>query len=209
MRTAMDSCSFTCLGHRASIRAESTATTRFPAPGISLPALIVGQSPSWDEHAILGRSSRAGGIRWRTPTLHAGSPGSGNATRRTTSWYLQNVWHSERWLLMALEQVDAYLEKHRDHFEAQLQDLIRIPSVSAQPDHDPDTQQAATFVRDDLAAIGLKAELISTQRHPLVYAEWLPSRLSHGSLRRSSRQSATATSMLEGPRTTRARCSLT
>jgi acetylornithine deacetylase/succinyl-diaminopimelate desuccinylase-like protein len=74
---------------------------------------------------------------------------------------------------MALEQVDAYLEKHRDHFEAQLKDLIRIPSVSAQPDHDPDTQRAATFVRDDLAAIGLKAELISTQRHPLVYAEWL------------------------------------
>ena len=74
---------------------------------------------------------------------------------------------------MALEQVDAYLEKHRDHFEEQLKDLIRIPSVSAQPDHDPDTQRAATFVRDDLAAIGLKAELISTKRHPLVYAEWL------------------------------------
>ena len=86
----MGSCSFTCLGHRASMRAESTATTRFPAPGISLPALIVGQSPSWDEHAILsrsspwtglGRSSRAGGVRWRNPTLHAGSRiGQRNAT---------------------------------------------------------------------------------------------------------------------------------
>ena len=74
---------------------------------------------------------------------------------------------------MALEPVDAYLEKHRDAFEAQLKDLIRIPSVSAQPDHDSDTQRAAAFVRDDLAAMGLKAELIATKRHPLVYAEWL------------------------------------
>ena len=74
---------------------------------------------------------------------------------------------------MGLEQVDAYLEEHRDDFEAQLKDLIRIPSVSAQPDHDADTQRAAAFVRDDLAAMGLKAELIPTKRHPLVYAEWL------------------------------------
>ena len=58
-------------------------------------------------------------------------------------------------------------------FEEQLKDLIRIPSVSAQPDHDPDTQRAAAFVRDDLAGMGLKAELISTKRHPIVYAEWL------------------------------------
>ncbi len=74
---------------------------------------------------------------------------------------------------MALEPVDTFLQKHRDDFEAQLKDLIRIPSISAQPDHDGDTARAATFVRDDLAAMGLKAELITTRRHPLVYAEWL------------------------------------
>jgi acetylornithine deacetylase/succinyl-diaminopimelate desuccinylase-like protein len=74
---------------------------------------------------------------------------------------------------MVLEQVDAYLEAHRRDFEEQLKDLIRIPSISAQPDHDPDTHRAAAFVRDDLAAMGLAAELISTKKHPLVYAEWL------------------------------------
>ena len=74
---------------------------------------------------------------------------------------------------MVLERVDAYLEAHRNQFEEQLKDLIRIPSVSAQPDHDPDTRRAAAFVRDDLAAMGLHAELINTQRHPIVYAEWL------------------------------------
>ncbi|WP_165226341.1 dipeptidase [Aquisphaera insulae] len=74
---------------------------------------------------------------------------------------------------MSLAKVDAYLESHGARFENQLKDLIRIPSVSAQPDHDPDTRMAAEFVRDDLAAMGLKAEIIPTKRHPIVYAEWL------------------------------------
>ena len=77
---------------------------------------------------------------------------------------------------MTLERVDAYLEKHRGNFEEQLKDLIRIPSVSAQPDHDKDTLRAAEFVRDDLASMGLKAELIPTKRHPIIYAEWLGAR---------------------------------
>jgi acetylornithine deacetylase/succinyl-diaminopimelate desuccinylase-like protein len=72
---------------------------------------------------------------------------------------------------MALDRVDAYLEAHRGDFEEQLKALIRIPSVSAQPAHNADTRRAAEFVRDDLAAIGLKAELIETKGHPLIYAE--------------------------------------
>src|SRR3954466_13115231 len=73
---------------------------------------------------------------------------------------------------MAIDRVDAYVEAHRGDFEEQLKALLRIPSVSAQPDHDADTRRAAEFVRDDLAAMGLKAELIDTKRHPIVYAEW-------------------------------------
>ena len=74
---------------------------------------------------------------------------------------------------MTMDRVDAYLESHRGDFEEQLKALIRIPSISAQPDHDPDTRRAATFIRDDLAAIGLNAEMIETKKHPIVYAEWL------------------------------------
>src|SRR5436305_11377760 len=74
---------------------------------------------------------------------------------------------------MAIERVDAYLEAHRGDFEEQLKALIRIPSVSAQPDHNADTRRAAEFVRDDLAAMGLDAQLIPTRGHPLVYAESL------------------------------------
>jgi acetylornithine deacetylase/succinyl-diaminopimelate desuccinylase-like protein len=73
----------------------------------------------------------------------------------------------------AIGRVDAYLEAHRSDYEDQLKALLRIPSVSAQPQHDADTRRAAVFVRDDLTAMGLPAELIETQRHPIVYAEWL------------------------------------
>ncbi|MDG3004571.1 dipeptidase [Paludisphaera mucosa] len=74
---------------------------------------------------------------------------------------------------MSLERIDAYLESHAKDFEEQLKTLIRIPSVSAQPDHDPDTRRAAEFIRDDLAAMGLDARIIPTKRHPIVYAESL------------------------------------
>jgi acetylornithine deacetylase/succinyl-diaminopimelate desuccinylase-like protein len=69
--------------------------------------------------------------------------------------------------------VDAYLEAHRADFEEQLNGLLRVPSVSAQPQHDADTRRAASMIRDDLASMGLEAELIETKRHPLVYSEWL------------------------------------
>ena len=74
---------------------------------------------------------------------------------------------------MTMNRVNAYLESHRGDFEEQLKSLIRIESISAQPDHDSDTRRAATFVRDDLAAMGLKTELIETKKHPIVYSEWL------------------------------------
>jgi acetylornithine deacetylase/succinyl-diaminopimelate desuccinylase-like protein len=74
---------------------------------------------------------------------------------------------------MAIDRVEAYLEAHRGDFEEQLKALLRIPSISAQPDHDADTRRAAEFVRDDLRAIGLDAVLIATKGHPIVYAESL------------------------------------
>lgn len=75
---------------------------------------------------------------------------------------------------MAIDRVESYLEAHRDRFEDQLKALIRIPSVSAQPDHDADTRRAAEFVRDDLRAMGVPAELIEFPKgHPIVYGERL------------------------------------
>ena len=73
---------------------------------------------------------------------------------------------------MSIERVDAYIESRREDFVEQLKELLRIPSVSAQPDHDADTRRAAEFVRDDLRRIGVPARLIEFEKgHPIVYGE--------------------------------------
>ena len=62
-----------------------------------------------------------------------------------------------------------------DHIEANLDaarerwfDLLRIPSVSAQPAHAADCGRAAAWVRDQLAAMGFDAALHQTPGHPVV-----------------------------------------
>ena len=62
-----------------------------------------------------------------------------------------------------------------DHIEANLDaarerwfDLLRIPSVSAQPAHAADCGRAAAWVRDPLAAMGFDAALHQTLGHPVV-----------------------------------------
>lgn len=66
-----------------------------------------------------------------------------------------------------------YARAQADAFRAQLHELIRIPSVSADPAYAPHMQRAASWLADHLNGIGLSAEVIPAQGHPLVYAEWL------------------------------------
>jgi len=73
---------------------------------------------------------------------------------------------------MGIEKVIEYVTSHQRDFEEQLKSLIRIPSVSAQPAHDADTRRAAEFVRDDLKAMGVSADLVETAGHPIVYGHW-------------------------------------
>ncbi len=57
---------------------------------------------------------------------------------------------------------------------AELIDFLRIPSISTQPERKGDTAVAAQWLADKLAQAGLEnVEIIPTQRHPLVYADWL------------------------------------
>ncbi len=69
--------------------------------------------------------------------------------------------------------VDDYLDRHRDRHVEELKDLLRIPSVSAQPDRHGDVRAAAEWVRRKLERCGLQAELIETSGQPIAYGEWL------------------------------------
>ena len=72
----------------------------------------------------------------------------------------------------AVTAVDKYLKTEAARFVDELKDLLRIPSVSAQPVHKPDMQRAAEWVRDQCTQAGLAAEIVPTAGHPIVYAEW-------------------------------------
>jgi len=68
--------------------------------------------------------------------------------------------------------LDEYLSRHEARNEAELFDLLRIPSVSAQPNHNDDTRRAAEWVRDSMTAAGLAASIHETPGHPVVIGEW-------------------------------------
>ncbi|MBX3424956.1 MAG: dipeptidase [Pirellulales bacterium] len=75
---------------------------------------------------------------------------------------------------LAVNDVLAYIEKHRERFEQDLFELLRIPSVSADPAFAGDVRRAAEWVAGHLRGFGLAAEVISTPGHPVVYAETPP-----------------------------------
>ncbi len=70
-----------------------------------------------------------------------------------------------------------YIALHQDRFLEQLQTLLRIPSISALPEHRDDVARAAEWVSDDLHAIGLEnVRVIRDEEgggHPLVYGDRL------------------------------------
>ena len=65
-----------------------------------------------------------------------------------------------------LRHADASLDASR----GRLFDLLRIPSISAQPDHRQDCQRAAEWVRDQLAGLGFTAAVRPTTGHPVIVA---------------------------------------
>jgi acetylornithine deacetylase/succinyl-diaminopimelate desuccinylase-like protein len=66
----------------------------------------------------------------------------------------------------------AYAEQHSDLFLGQLEELLRIPSVSTDPAYADDVNRAAQWLVDHFDKIGLQeSEVIITDGHPIVYAE--------------------------------------
>lgn len=67
-----------------------------------------------------------------------------------------------------------YLAQNQPRFIAELCDYVRFPSVSAQPEHQPDMQACAEWLVNHCRQIGLEARLCPTQGHPIVVAKTPP-----------------------------------
>ena len=71
-----------------------------------------------------------------------------------------------------MQKTQAYIEANKERFLEELLDLLRIPSVSADPAFKDDVQKAARFVAEKMTAAGADAvEVIPTAGHPIVYGE--------------------------------------
>ncbi|OWY71341.1 hypothetical protein B7486_12175 [cyanobacterium TDX16] len=71
----------------------------------------------------------------------------------------------------AINAAISYLDQHKDRFQTELFDLLKIPSISAQKDHATDMRRAAQWVLDRCKTAGLRAEIVETEGWPAVLAE--------------------------------------
>ncbi len=71
-----------------------------------------------------------------------------------------------------MDKVKAYIAENRENSLAELFELLRIPSISAQSDHKADMITCAEWLAAGLLKAGAdKAEVMSTVGNPVVYAE--------------------------------------
>jgi acetylornithine deacetylase/succinyl-diaminopimelate desuccinylase-like protein len=65
-----------------------------------------------------------------------------------------------------------YAEDHFDRFTSELEDLLRIPSVSTDSDYADEVRRAAEWLAEHFDSIGTDhVEVAETDGHPIVYAE--------------------------------------
>ena len=69
---------------------------------------------------------------------------------------------------------EEYIASHQNDFETRLFDVLRLPSVSAVEAHRPDVRRTAEWFCNQFTNIGLHAELLETEGHPIVFAEYTP-----------------------------------
>ena len=71
-----------------------------------------------------------------------------------------------------MDKIKNYIDTNKDRFLDELFELIKIPSVSAQKEHDSDVRKAAELIKNHLLKLGLdNCEICETQGHPIVYGE--------------------------------------
>lgn len=71
-----------------------------------------------------------------------------------------------------MQGVKEYIQQHQDRFLSELFDLLRIPSVSANPDFSEDVFEAAAFIENKLIEAGAtRVEICPTDGYPIVYGE--------------------------------------
>ncbi len=69
-----------------------------------------------------------------------------------------------------MDATDAYITANRDRFLDELQQLLRFPSISAQPEHHADTLACAQWLSQHLTRIGCRVDMIDKGGRPVLIA---------------------------------------
>lgn len=73
-----------------------------------------------------------------------------------------------------MTDVEAYLDANAERRLESYMELLRIPSISALPEHAADCRRTAEWVAAQLSAMGVEhVEVAETSGHPVVYGDWL------------------------------------
>jgi acetylornithine deacetylase/succinyl-diaminopimelate desuccinylase-like protein len=91
------------------------------------------------------------------------------SSRKTFTPELPNLF--ERTTLRLMQVVLDYLKQNQKRFLEELYEYLRLPSVSAQPQHKQDLHACAEWLASHCRSIGLEARLCSTKNHPIVVAK--------------------------------------
>lgn len=74
--------------------------------------------------------------------------------------------------MLNIEEIKAVVAANKDRYLNELIELLRVPSVSADPTHKGDVQKTAEMVHAHLLQLGVaRAEIYPTAGHPVVYGE--------------------------------------
>jgi acetylornithine deacetylase/succinyl-diaminopimelate desuccinylase-like protein len=77
-------------------------------------------------------------------------------------------------MLTTDQDLERFLDEHRESRLESYKELLRIPSISALPQHAADCRATAEWIAADLRASGVEhIEVADTGGHPVVYGDWL------------------------------------
>ena len=77
-------------------------------------------------------------------------------------------------MLTTDQDLERFLDEHHESRLESYKALLRIPSISALPEHAQDCRATAEWIAADLRASGVEhVELAETGGHPVVYGDWL------------------------------------
>lgn len=73
-----------------------------------------------------------------------------------------------------MEEVVKYIEDNKETFINELKEFLSIPSISTNPENKKDIKECAEWVKESMLNAGIEdVKIYETERHPIVYGEWL------------------------------------